>query len=186
MEVLPVMIVFFVLVCFRCDAATDPQEVMSLQEMYRALNFSPQLVGWKAENREPWTGISCAGSSVLNMNLTHNMLSGPMGNVFTGLPSLGEMDLSYNNFTGDLPDSVLARGQAQPPLPQPTPSWCNAEIFGMNHLKMFIYCSLILIALKSADRFLSGMVDMLVYMIRKYCNCLGERPHETAFGLDYE
>ncbi|KAL8144461.1 hypothetical protein V2J09_017493 [Rumex salicifolius] len=93
MEVLPVMIVFFVLVCFRCDAATDPQEVMSLQEMYRALNFSPQLVGWKAENRDPWTGISCAGSSVLNMNLTHNMLSGPMGNVFTGLPSLGEIEM---------------------------------------------------------------------------------------------
>ncbi|KAL8167854.1 hypothetical protein V2J09_009353 [Rumex salicifolius] len=132
MEVLPVMIVIFVLVCFRCDAATDPQEVMSLQEMYRALNFSPQLVGWKAKNGdpcgEPWTGISCSGSSVLNMdvsgnsitgeipvslppnashmNLSHNMLSGPMGNVFTGLPSLREMDLSYNNFTGDLPDSV--------------------------------------------------------------------------------
>ncbi|CAI0402871.1 unnamed protein product [Linum tenue] len=69
-----------------------------------------------------------------NLNLSHNMLSGPVGNVFAGLQSLREMyefwlsqfqklvvwlkqsrlnfisslcdrDLSYNNFTGDLPNS---------------------------------------------------------------------------------
>ncbi|KAK9921141.1 hypothetical protein M0R45_029665 [Rubus argutus] len=40
-----------------------------------------------------------------HMNLSHNLLSGPIGNVFTGLQNLREMDLSYNNFTGDLPPS---------------------------------------------------------------------------------
>ncbi|XP_020208173.1 protein STRUBBELIG-RECEPTOR FAMILY 2 [Cajanus cajan] len=40
-----------------------------------------------------------------HMNLSHNFLSGPIGNVFTGLDNLKEMDLSYNNFTGDLPSS---------------------------------------------------------------------------------
>ncbi|CAB4286832.1 unnamed protein product [Prunus armeniaca] len=39
------------------------------------------------------------------MNLSHNLLSGPIGNVFTGLQNLRELDLSYNNFTGDLPSS---------------------------------------------------------------------------------
>ncbi|WJX17677.1 hypothetical protein P8452_07563 [Trifolium repens] len=40
-----------------------------------------------------------------HMNLSHNFLYGPIGNVFTGLDNLKEMDLSYNNFTGDLPSS---------------------------------------------------------------------------------
>ncbi|KAJ1409898.1 Serine-threonine/tyrosine-protein kinase, catalytic domain [Sesbania bispinosa] len=39
------------------------------------------------------------------LNLSHNLLYGPIGNVFTGLDNLKEMDLSYNNFTGDLPSS---------------------------------------------------------------------------------
>ncbi|KAK3023430.1 hypothetical protein RJ639_042674 [Escallonia herrerae] len=46
-----------------------------------------------------------------HMNLSHNLLSGPIGNVFTGLINLKEMydmllkDLSSNNLTGDLPSS---------------------------------------------------------------------------------
>ncbi|KAK2976129.1 hypothetical protein RJ640_010664 [Escallonia rubra] len=46
-----------------------------------------------------------------HMNLSHNSLSGPIGNVFTGLMNLKEMydmllkDLSNNNLTGDLPSS---------------------------------------------------------------------------------
>ncbi|KAK7278841.1 hypothetical protein RJT34_23879 [Clitoria ternatea] len=39
------------------------------------------------------------------LNLSHNVLYGPIGNVFTGLDNLKEMDLSYNNFSGDLPSS---------------------------------------------------------------------------------
>lgn len=37
-----------------------------------------------------------------HLNLSHNSLSGPIGDVFTGLVNLKEMDLSYNNFIGDL------------------------------------------------------------------------------------
>ncbi|KAL1368225.1 hypothetical protein HN51_022365 [Arachis hypogaea] len=40
-----------------------------------------------------------------HLNLSHNFLYGPIGNVFAGLDELKEMDLSYNNFTGDLPSS---------------------------------------------------------------------------------
>ncbi|XP_028777566.1 protein STRUBBELIG-RECEPTOR FAMILY 2 [Neltuma alba] len=43
-----------------------------------------------------------------HMNLSHNLLSGPIGNVFTGLDNLIEMDLSYNTFTGDLPSSFAS------------------------------------------------------------------------------
>ncbi|TKY62553.1 STRUBBELIG-RECEPTOR FAMILY 2 [Spatholobus suberectus] len=43
--------------------------------------------------------------NVTHMNLSHNLLHGPVGDVFTGLDNLKEMDLSYNNFSGDLPCS---------------------------------------------------------------------------------
>ncbi|KAL5059440.1 hypothetical protein RYX36_031044, partial [Vicia faba] len=43
--------------------------------------------------------------SVTHMNLSHNFLIGPIGDVFTGLDNLKEMDLSYNNFSEDLPRS---------------------------------------------------------------------------------
>nr|XP_018472627.1 PREDICTED: protein STRUBBELIG-RECEPTOR FAMILY 2-like [Raphanus sativus] len=43
-------------------------------------------------------------TSLLSLNLSHNSLSGPLANVFSGL-QIKEMDLSFNNLTGDLPSS---------------------------------------------------------------------------------
>ncbi|PWA93658.1 hypothetical protein CTI12_AA069160 [Artemisia annua] len=129
--------------------------VKAIQDLYRSFNTPPQLKGWKLTDGDPcqesWTGVSCVGSSIIqikidnlnisgnlgyqlenfhhlklldvsnnsiygeipyglpsnltHLNLSHNQLSGPVGNVFTGLSSLKEMDLSYNQFIGDLPSS---------------------------------------------------------------------------------
>ncbi|KAI3870821.1 hypothetical protein MKX03_006805, partial [Papaver bracteatum] len=43
-----------------------------------------------------------------NLNISHNSLSCPLGNFFTGFPSLRQLDLSYNSFTGKLPISISA------------------------------------------------------------------------------
>ncbi|KAI3876659.1 hypothetical protein MKX03_027681 [Papaver bracteatum] len=40
-----------------------------------------------------------------HLNLSHNSLSGPLGNAFTGFPNLKQMDLSHNKFTGNLPST---------------------------------------------------------------------------------
>ncbi|XP_020539954.1 protein STRUBBELIG-RECEPTOR FAMILY 2 isoform X2 [Jatropha curcas] len=40
------------------------------------------------------------------LNLSHNSLYGPIGNVFIAMKNLKEMDLSFNYFTGDLPTSI--------------------------------------------------------------------------------
>ncbi|CAA0812709.1 Protein STRUBBELIG-RECEPTOR FAMILY 2 [Striga hermonthica] len=40
-----------------------------------------------------------------HLNLSHNLLAGPLGDVFNGLQDLKLMDLSFNNFSGDLPTS---------------------------------------------------------------------------------
>ncbi|XVF56030.1 hypothetical protein PTKIN_Ptkin06aG0084000 [Pterospermum kingtungense] len=44
-------------------------------------------------------------TNLRHLNLSHNFLSGPIGDVFTSLQSLKTMDLSNNKFTGDLPKS---------------------------------------------------------------------------------
>ncbi|KAJ8448153.1 hypothetical protein Cgig2_031877 [Carnegiea gigantea] len=43
--------------------------------------------------------------NVTRLNLSHNILFGPIGDVFVGLQNLKEMDLSYNKFSGNLPSS---------------------------------------------------------------------------------
>ncbi|XP_029118668.1 protein STRUBBELIG-RECEPTOR FAMILY 8 [Elaeis guineensis] len=40
-----------------------------------------------------------------HLNLSHNALFGPVGNVFTDMQNLEILDLSFNHFTGDLPSS---------------------------------------------------------------------------------
>ncbi|RZC84319.1 hypothetical protein C5167_047104 [Papaver somniferum] len=40
-----------------------------------------------------------------HLNLSHNSISGPLGNTFTGFPNLKQMDLSHNKFTGNLPST---------------------------------------------------------------------------------
>ncbi|KAJ0988134.1 hypothetical protein J5N97_006490 [Dioscorea zingiberensis] len=39
------------------------------------------------------------------LNVSHNLLSGPIGNLFTNMQSLEQLDLSSNSFSGDLPTS---------------------------------------------------------------------------------
>lgn len=46
--------------------------VKVLQDLYMSFNAPPQLVGWKSSGggdpcEESWTGISCSGSSVIQM-----------------------------------------------------------------------------------------------------------------------
>ncbi|KAF1859968.1 hypothetical protein Lal_00027815 [Lupinus albus] len=98
------LLLFFISHSF---AFTHPPDVTALQGLYRTLNYPPALQGWNGGDpcEESWTGVACSGSSVIHLNLSHNFLSGPIGNVFTGLDNFKEMDLSYNNFTGDLPSS---------------------------------------------------------------------------------
>ncbi|PHT52921.1 Protein STRUBBELIG-RECEPTOR FAMILY 2 [Capsicum baccatum] len=43
-----------------------------------------------------------------HLNLSQNLLSGPLADVFGGLENLIMMDLSHNNFSGDLPASFRA------------------------------------------------------------------------------
>ncbi|RHN47944.1 putative protein kinase RLK-Pelle-LRR-V family [Medicago truncatula] len=105
-------------------ALTHSAEVWALQDLHRALNYSEALRGWNGSDpcEESWTGVACSESdvssnnivgempfglppNVTHMNLSHNFLIGPIGDVFTGLDNLKEMDISYNNFSGDLPRS---------------------------------------------------------------------------------
>ncbi|KAG5003397.1 hypothetical protein JHK86_027536 [Glycine max] len=102
---LTVLVVLSATLVSRCFAFTDPPDVTALQDLYRALNSPAVLNGWNGNDpcEESWTGVACSGSSVIHLNLSHNFLNGPIGNVFTGLDNLKEMNIQDNLFSGILP-----------------------------------------------------------------------------------
>ncbi|XP_076907578.1 protein STRUBBELIG-RECEPTOR FAMILY 8-like [Bidens hawaiensis] len=69
----------------------------------------PNLTSLKLANNNITGNLPYSVSLMFNLNyvnLSHNMLSQNMGDVFNNLTSLVTLDLSYNNFTGDLPNSL--------------------------------------------------------------------------------
>ncbi|KAI4372305.1 hypothetical protein MLD38_010551 [Melastoma candidum] len=86
---------------------TDPSDVQALQGLYSSLNSPSQLTNWKSSGGDPctesWKGVTCVGSSVVSIQLSGLSLSGSMGYSSDNLKSLGVLDLSNNNMTGQIP-----------------------------------------------------------------------------------
>ncbi|XVF87006.1 hypothetical protein PTKIN_Ptkin18bG0085900 [Pterospermum kingtungense] len=74
--------------------------------MFSSLNSPSQLTGWTASNGDPcgqsWKGVTCSGQRVTEIKLSNLGLSGSWGYNFQSLTSLKELDLSHNNFAGDI------------------------------------------------------------------------------------
>ncbi|XP_076881573.1 protein STRUBBELIG-RECEPTOR FAMILY 8-like [Bidens hawaiensis] len=69
----------------------------------------PNLTSLKLANNNITGNLPYSVSLMFNLNyvnLSHNMLSQNIGDIFNNLTSLTTLDLSYNNFTGDLPNSI--------------------------------------------------------------------------------
>ncbi|KAF5178149.1 Strubbelig-receptor family [Thalictrum thalictroides] len=123
------LVIFFWLMFSSASATTDDADLSALQDLYRTLSFPPQLTGWKTKGGDPcgelWKGISCDRSSILYIKLNGLDLGGYLGELnlmnlkqldlssnhiqgaipFLLPPNATNMDLSFNNFTGDLPSS---------------------------------------------------------------------------------
>nr|AMY26622.1 leucine-rich repeat receptor-like protein kinase-protein kinase [Linum usitatissimum] len=105
-----ILILFPTIFALRAAAATtDPPDVLALQDQYRALNNPPQLKRWRLDGGDPcgesWQGVICSGPSVIRLLQGLN-LSGFLGSQFHLLHGLRQMDLSYNNITGEIPYSL--------------------------------------------------------------------------------
>ncbi|XP_070666303.1 protein STRUBBELIG-RECEPTOR FAMILY 4-like isoform X2 [Malus domestica] len=70
-------------------------DVTALHDFYRVLNNPLVLKGWQSDGGDPceksWDGVSCVVSPVIYLNLSHNLLSGPTGDAFTGLRNLRQL-----------------------------------------------------------------------------------------------
>ncbi|XP_057783194.1 protein STRUBBELIG-RECEPTOR FAMILY 2 isoform X2 [Salvia miltiorrhiza] len=91
-------------------ATTDVSEVQALQNLYRSLNKPMQLEHWKEESgdpcAEPWTGVQCIGSSIIDLKLHGLGLTGSIGFELSNLKSLKKLDLSSNDIEGSIPYSL--------------------------------------------------------------------------------
>ncbi|KAJ4883325.1 Protein STRUBBELIG-RECEPTOR FAMILY 2 [Raphanus sativus] len=88
------------------ETDTDPLEVSALQDLYKSLNNPPQLRGWKLEGGDPcgevWMGVSCSGSSIVELQLRGLELLGSLGNQLQHLHNLKNLDVSFNNLQGEI------------------------------------------------------------------------------------
>ncbi|XP_068654876.1 protein STRUBBELIG-RECEPTOR FAMILY 8 [Aristolochia californica] len=88
-------------------AATDQSDVQALGVLYSSLNYPQQLSGWKSNGGDPcaesWKGISCAGSSVISIQISGLGLSGTMGYLLSNLFSLRKLDFSNNVIHDSIP-----------------------------------------------------------------------------------
>ncbi|PON52229.1 Tyrosine-protein kinase [Parasponia andersonii] len=104
------VIVFLTILASQTLAFTDPPEVTALQDLYWSLNLPPELKGWRTEGGDPceesWTGVSCYGSSVIYLKLRGLNLTGFLGHQLSSLHNLKQMDVSFNNIWGPIPDEL--------------------------------------------------------------------------------
>ncbi|CAA7026859.1 unnamed protein product [Microthlaspi erraticum] len=100
-------IVLTVMLFVLAETDTDPVEVLALQDLYRTLNNPQQLRGWRSEGGDPcgevWMGVSCSGSSIVDLQLRGLKLLGSLGNQLQHLHNLKNMDVSFNNLQGEIP-----------------------------------------------------------------------------------
>ncbi|CAH2073798.1 unnamed protein product [Thlaspi arvense] len=100
-------IMFTVMLFVLAETDTDPLEVSALQDLYKSLNNPQQLKGWKLEGGDPcgevWMGVSCSGSSIVDLQLRELKLLGSLGNQLQHLHNLKNLDVSFNNLEGEIP-----------------------------------------------------------------------------------
>ncbi|KAM0925583.1 hypothetical protein ACQ4PT_004112 [Festuca glaucescens] len=101
-------LVFFV-AATAAVAKTDRADVEALNVLFTSMNKPSKLDGWKADGGDPcddddeWKGIECSGSSVTEIDVSDNKLSGEIPYALP--PNLVQLDLSSNRFSGNLPQS---------------------------------------------------------------------------------
>eukprot|EP00258_Populus_trichocarpa_P003304 XP_002304260.3 protein STRUBBELIG-RECEPTOR FAMILY 6 [Populus trichocarpa] len=107
-----VLLVSLLLVCiFGCvNGATDPNDASALRVMYISLQSPGQLTQWSANGDDPcgqnWKGIICSGSRVTEIKLPSLGLPGSLGYQLTSLTAVTNLDMSYNNLAGNIPDQL--------------------------------------------------------------------------------
>ncbi|KAM7506297.1 hypothetical protein LguiB_005201 [Lonicera macranthoides] len=77
------------------EGTTEPSDVQALQVLYTSLNSPSQLTGWKSTGGDPcgesWRGITCQGSAVVSMDISVNNFSGDLPNSFSSLLNLSTL-----------------------------------------------------------------------------------------------
>ncbi|XP_022742225.1 protein STRUBBELIG-RECEPTOR FAMILY 2 [Durio zibethinus] len=100
------VIIFSATLFLQSKATTDKLDVVALNSLFKALNYTSQLKGWKFDGGDPcgevWTGVACSGSSVTQLKVPQLNLSGYLGQL-DNLHNLRHLDVSSNSIHGEIP-----------------------------------------------------------------------------------
>ncbi|XP_022928074.1 protein STRUBBELIG-RECEPTOR FAMILY 2-like [Cucurbita moschata] len=104
------VVVYSTILTSLARAFTNRPDVVALQDLYGALNYPHELIGWRKYGGDPcvesWTGVSCSGSSVIYLKLRDLNLTGNLGGQLNNLNNLKQLDVSSNRLTGEIPHSL--------------------------------------------------------------------------------
>nr|XP_017216014.1 PREDICTED: protein STRUBBELIG-RECEPTOR FAMILY 2-like isoform X2 [Daucus carota subsp. sativus] len=102
----------FLALGLQASAETDEHETKSLQDLHRTLNIPSQLKGWRTYGGDPcaesWTGVTCKGSSVVQLEIPGLQLGGNLGYRLSDLRNLKKLDMSSNRIQGPIPYALPA------------------------------------------------------------------------------
>ncbi|XP_049397640.1 protein STRUBBELIG-RECEPTOR FAMILY 7-like isoform X7 [Solanum stenotomum] len=89
---------------------TDPSDASVLRVLYTTLNSPGQLTKWSANGGDPcgesWTGITCSGNKVSEIQISGLGLSGSLGSQLDSLKSVTNFDISNNKMGSQLPNQL--------------------------------------------------------------------------------
>ncbi|GLT65381.1 hypothetical protein SLA2020_378190 [Shorea laevis] len=104
------VMIFSAILASQAWAFTNPLDVAALQDLYRSLNYPPELKGWRVDGGDPceesWTGVSCFQSSVIYLKIQELNLTGYFGGQLNNLHYLKHLDVSSNYILGEIPYSL--------------------------------------------------------------------------------
>ncbi|KAK1420751.1 hypothetical protein QVD17_22597 [Tagetes erecta] len=134
-----------VVLVLHCSAQTDNLQVKALQDLYRSFNTPPQLKGWNSSGGDPcqesWSGVSCSGSSIIQIKLDNQNISGSLGYQLNNLLHLKQLDVSNNSIYGEIPNSLplnlthlnLACNNLSQYIPYSLTSMKNLKYMNLSH-----------------------------------------------------
>ncbi|RLN09927.1 protein STRUBBELIG-RECEPTOR FAMILY 1-like isoform X1 [Panicum miliaceum] len=93
------------------DPYTSQQDVDAINDLYVALG-SPDLDGWTGLGGDPckeaWQGVQCDGPNVTAIDLSSNDVSGELPDSMATLSSLSTLNVENNQFSGPIPEKLLS------------------------------------------------------------------------------
>ena len=91
-----------------CFAEISKKEKKALIDFYKSTNGKHWVKKWDLKTPvSQWHGVKVVDDKVVELNLFHNNLMGPISSQIGNLENLNVLNLAFNSLTGPIPESIV-------------------------------------------------------------------------------